>query len=178
MNVQERTLNQSLVTKVSIVISANILLILAAKARVPLGYVDFSLQSFIVPMLALVIGRNFAIATVGAYLVEGMLGMPVFQGTPERGIGIAYMVGPTAGYLAGFLLAQFLPEFEKLKGSAQTALRVAAGHGVIHVLGVAWLAVLFGLDKAVAIDSQFWLGIVVKIILATGLLELIRTRSS
>ncbi len=174
-----RLVNQSLLTKVGIVLSANLLLIAAAKTRVCLGYVDLSLQSLIVPMLALVMGRQLAIAAVSLYLLEGLIGVPVFQGTPERGIGLAYMVGPTGGYLLGFLGVQILAGVENLnQGMWSSHVRLFAvltrNHVIIHVLGIAWLSVLFGMNTAIAIDMPLWPAAVAKIVIGFAFINMLR----
>lgn len=153
------------------VLSANLLLVASAKIRVPLGVVDFTLQSFLVPMLVCVMGRKLALITVGSYLLEGALGFSVFQGTPERGIGIMYMAGPTAGYLFGFFIAQLIPTLKSPSNNGSVYFRLGLGHLVIHGLGIFWLSVLFGFERALAIDGQFWLGMLTKIILGGSILK-------
>ena len=84
-------------------------LALSAKVKVPLWPVDASLQTLALFTIAAAFGRRLAVATVALYLLEGALGLPVFQGTPERGIGLAYMAGPTGGYLVGVYKLGFNP---------------------------------------------------------------------
>ena len=86
------------------VIAANALLILSAKIQVPFWPVPMTMQTLVVVALGLGMGLRLGTAAMLLYLVEGAIGLPVFAGTPERGIGLAYMAGPTGGYLAGFLL--------------------------------------------------------------------------
>ena len=97
-------------------------------------------------------GVTVALA-VTAYLLAGAAGLPVFAGTPERGIGLAYMMGPTAGFLAGFLLAAGLVGLLAGRGWDRSFLTCAAamviGHVVIVAAGVAWLASLMGMSKAI-----------------------------
>ena len=63
------------------------------------------MQTFVVLMIGMAFGSRLGVATVLLYLAEGAAGLPVFAGTPEKGIGIAYMMGTTGGYLLGFVLA-------------------------------------------------------------------------
>ena len=72
-----------------------------------------TMQTFIVLFLGISFGYKIALATVSLYLLEGILGLPVFSNSPERGIGLAYFTGPTMGYLIGFLSACFLASFVK-----------------------------------------------------------------
>ena len=78
------------------------LLTLSAKINLPLPYVPMTLQTLVVLALGAAYGSRLAAATVGLYLLEGLLGLPVFAGALA---GPAYMVGPTGGFLAGFLVA-------------------------------------------------------------------------
>ena len=80
--------------------AGTLILILSAKTKVVLGPVDLSLQTLAVFIIAIAFGSRLAVATLLLYIAEGAFGLPVFQGTPEKGIGLAYMVGPTGGYLA------------------------------------------------------------------------------
>ena len=100
-------------------------LTLSAKTKVMLGPVDLSLQTLVVLLIAVSFGMRLAVATLLLYLAEGAMGFPVFQGTPEKGLGIAYMLGSTGGYLAGLV-----------------------AEAVMMAMGFAWLATLIGADKA------------------------------
>ena len=83
----------------------SLLLWVSAKVQVPFYPVPMTFQGAVVLLIGLAYGPRLAAATLLLYLAEGAVGLPVFAGTPERGIGLAYMVGPTGGYLAGFLAA-------------------------------------------------------------------------
>lgn len=183
MNTYAKALNlhahrRWLLTNVGSVISANLLLIVAAKTRIPLGYVDLSLQSLLVPLLSLVMGRKLAFAAVVMYMMEGIMGVPVFQGTPERGSGLIYMSGATGGYLLGFLVVQMVPISRAIRAGGKSSFayviaHLAMSHAVIHVLGIAWLSVLFGINTAIAIDMPFWLGSVAKILVGAGFMSIL-----
>src|SRR5690349_15200312 len=86
-------------------LAGSLLLTASAKAQVPMWPVPMTMQSFVVLVIGMAYGARLAGATVALYLLEGALGLPVFAGTPEKGIGLAYMAGPTGGYLAGFAVA-------------------------------------------------------------------------
>ena len=108
------------------------------------------LKAWSVMVLAAALGSRLGTATVLLYLAEGAFGLPVFSGTPERGIGLAYMMGPTGGYLVGFAFAAYLigwlAERRWDRSIAWLALAMAIGH--VLVFGYVWLAYLFGPEKA------------------------------
>ncbi|KAB0680106.1 biotin transporter BioY [Aureimonas leprariae] len=143
-----------IVRNVALVAVGTLLLTVAAKTQVPFWPVPMTLQTMAVVLLGASLGSRLGFATVLAYLAEGAAGLPVFAGTPERGIGLAYMLGPTGGYLLGFLLAATLVGWLVERGFARSlptvALSVLLGHATIHVFGLAWLGSLVGFDKAVA----------------------------
>jgi len=97
--------------------------------------------------------RVLGLATVLAYLAQGAVGLPVFAGTPEKGIGLAYMVGPTGGYLLGFAIAAYvtgwLARAKWDRNIITMALAMLIGNVIIYAFGVAHLASLIGMDKAV-----------------------------
>ena len=91
-----------------IVLIGSILLALSSKFKIPFYPVPMTMQTFVVLLLGVAFGWKIALATICLYLFEGAIGLPVFSGTPEKGIGLTYMFGPTAGYLIGFLVAAYL----------------------------------------------------------------------
>lgn len=131
------------------------LLTLSAKIQVPFWPVPMTMQTLVVLMLGMAYGSRLAAGTVLAYLLVGAAGFPVFAGTPARGIGLAYMMGPTAGFLAGFLVAAWIVGFLAERGWDRSFLKCAAamilGHLTISLAGVIWLAVLMGTPKAIEV---------------------------
>lgn len=116
------------------------LITICAKVRVPSWPVPMTLHTLAVMGIALAAGPRLATATFLAYLGAGAAGLPVFSGTPERGIGLAYMVGPTGGYLLGFLAASWLTgTLARGRGMAGRVLAMLAGLGVTYAAGLAWL---------------------------------------
>jgi len=147
----------------------------SAKAQVPMWPVPMTMQSCVILFIGFAYGSRLGVATVALYLVEGALGLPVFAGTPEKGIGLAYMLGTTGGFLVGFLAAAALLGWLAERGwgrtVAGTAAAMAIGTVVLHVPGVAWLATFVGFEKAVALGlTPFVAGAVVKALLAAALL--------
>jgi biotin transport system substrate-specific component len=134
--------------QLGLVISGSMLLALSAKAKVELGPVDLSLQSLVIMLLATAFGLRLGVATVLLYLAEGAAGLPVFQSTPENGIGIPYMLGPTGGYLLGFVALAAIMGWAADRGWDRSPLKLAlaglAGTVALFALGFVWLAALIG----------------------------------
>ena len=107
--------NQKILKNFLIVLVGSILLTISAKIKIPFYPVPMTMQTFIVLFLGISFGYKIAVVTVSVYLVEGLLGLPVFSNSPEKGIGLAYFVGPTMGYLIGFLFAAFFAGYLNFK---------------------------------------------------------------
>ena len=157
------------------------LLTLSAKVQVPFYPVPMTLQTGVVALIGIAYGLRLGVATVLLYLAEGAVGLPVFAGTPEKGIGLAYMAGPTGGYLVGFVLAAAIAGYaaERARSRWTLALGVAAAMAAVFVPGLGWLAALIGLDAALKAGFYpFVLGEVVKgalvITLAAGAVAVAR----
>jgi biotin transport system substrate-specific component len=157
----------------AVLILGSSLLWTSAKVQVPFWPVPVTLQTYVVLTLGALFGWRLGAATVAVYLFEGAIGFPVFAGTPLKGIGFAYMVGPTGGYLAGYLLAAVLVGM-LLNGRSKpsvlgTALALAVGELAILGLGGAWLAVQLGWKNALALGvGPFLVGDAVKLALAVA----------
>ena len=133
-----------------IIFFSTILLTISAKIKIPFYPVPMTMQTFLVIFLGMAFGYKIALATVGLYLLEGILGFPVFSNTPERGVGLVYFTGPTMGYLIGFLVATFLAGFLKFKGNLfQDFCKIILSVSSIYILGVLWLGILIGWDKPI-----------------------------
>lgn len=135
---------------VLLVLAGNLALIVSAKLQVPFYPVPMTLQTMVVLLLGLTLGSRVAFATVLLYLAEGAVGLPVFAGTPEKGLGLAYIAGPTGGYLVGFAIAAWLVgRVVDWRQDAQAmALAALAGMTVIYGCGWLWLATLIGAEPA------------------------------
>lgn len=135
------------------VIAGSLLLTLSAKVQVPFYPVPMTMQTLAVIGLGLALGPVRGAAAVALYLAEGALGLPVFAGTPEKGIGLAYMMGPTGGYLLGYIFAALLAGWLAGRGwdrNVFTAMAAALIAGaVIYVPGLFWLGSVIGWDKPV-----------------------------
>lgn len=131
------------------IVAASAVLALSARIQVPLLPVRVSLQSLVVLCLGAGLGARWGTAAVALYVIEGAMGAPVFQG----GAGLAYLLGPTGGYVLGFLMAVFLVGTASDRGALRRPLGafswLAIGTATIYGPGVAWLAVHIGPTAAV-----------------------------
>lgn len=157
--------------KALLAVAGSLALWASAKIQVPFWPVPMTMQSFVVLALAAAFGSRLGLATVLLYLAEGAAGLPVFAGTPEKGIGFAYMMGPTAGYLAGFAIAAYVVGALAERGFDRTIPRMLAaatiGHAVIFIAGWAWLAMLIGAEQAwISGVAPFYAATVLKTVLA------------
>lgn len=153
-------------------IAGTVLLTISAKIQVPFWPVPMTMQTFAVLVLAMAFGPRLGVATVALYLTEGAFGLPVFAGP---GIGLAYLAGPTGGYLIGFMAAAIVVGALARKGWDRNILSGLAafliGDVIIFAFGVGWLSIIVGLEKAfLAGMLPFLPGEAVKIALAAALL--------
>lgn len=147
------------------------LLTLSAKTQIPFWPVPMTLHTLAVMGLAVALGPRLAVSVFLAYLAAGAVGMPVFSGTPERGIGLAYLAGPTGGYLFGYLIASALVGLLAAgRGTLGKTLAMLAGLLPVYGFGVAWLALFVPADRLLAVGVvPFLVGDLVKVgIVAVG----------
>jgi len=141
-----------LAAQVLLAVGGTFLLTLSAKTKVMLGPVDMSLQTLAIFLIAAAFGMRLAVATLVLYLAQGAMGLPVFQGTPEKGIGIAYMLGSTGGYLAGFVVMAAIVGWAADRGWDRSPVKlfgaVLTAEVIMLAMGFAWFAMLIGADKA------------------------------
>jgi biotin transport system substrate-specific component len=152
-----------------------LLLTISAKIKIPFYPVPMTMQTFVVLFLGIALGPKIGLLTVSLYLFEGIFGLPVFAGTPEKGIGFAYFIGPTGGYLVGFLVATYLaghfkydncfdshkyklakknlPFFWALRSAItlphKNFIKVMFAVSFIYIFGLLWLGFLIGWDKPI-----------------------------
>ncbi len=162
-----------LLTAATAAVLGSLLLAASAKVQVPFWPVPMTMQSMVVILLGMAYGSRLATATVLLYLAEGLAGLPVFAGA---GAGPAYMAGPTAGYLLGFVLAAgvtgWLAERGWDRSPVKAVAALAVGHALLFVPGVAWMAVLFGGEKAVALGlTPFLAATVLKTALGAAIMQ-------
>jgi len=140
----------SIVKNLFIAILGSILLAVSAKIKIPFYPVPMTMQTFVVLLLGVSLGWKLGLFTVALYLVEGIAGLPVFAGTPEKGMGIIYFTGPTMGYLIGFLAAVYLTGFFTFDNNFfKNFAKLLFSVSFIYLLGLIWLGSLIGWDKPV-----------------------------
>lgn len=162
---------------VLLAVAGSMLLTLSAKVQVPFWPVPMTMQTAAVLVIGMGFGWRLGGATVALYLAQGAAGLPVFAGTPAKGIGLAYMMGPTGGYLLGFLVAAIVVGYLAERGWDRGFFRALAanalGTAVIFGFGVSWLAGLVGPANAIAFGlTPFLLGAVLKIALGAAVMSL------
>ena len=147
--IKQNTQNQ-LVKSLIVIILGSLILTVSAKIKIPFYPVPMTMQTFIVLLLGVSFGYKIALASVGLYLLEGILGLPVFSNSPERGVGLVYFTGPTMGYLIGFLSACFLASLVKKDDNYLIIfLKLVLSVSTIYILGVLWLGTIIGWDKPI-----------------------------
>ena len=141
---------QKILKYIIITFIGSILLTISAKVKIPFYPVPMTMQTFVVLFLGVSFGYKIGLATVGLYLFEGIIGLPVFSNSPEKGIGLVYFTGPTMGYLVGFLGATFLAGYLNFKTNIISIFfKLIFSVSVIYILGILWLGNLIGWDKPV-----------------------------
>ena len=150
MELIKQNTQSQIIKSLVVIFLGSIILALSAKVKIPFYPVPMTMQTFVVLFLGISFGYKIGLATVSLYLLEGIVGLPVFSNSPERGVGLVYFIGPTMGYLIGFLSACYLSSFIKINDNyfvifAKLILSVST----IYILGILWLGVLIGWDKPI-----------------------------
>jgi biotin transport system substrate-specific component len=145
-NISQTKLIKSLLA----IILGSIALTISAKIKIPFYPVPMTMQTFVVLFLGVSLGYKIGLASIGLYLLEGIVGLPVFSNSPEKGVGLIYFTGPTMGYLIGFLTASYLAS--KINNSDNFILvltKLIVATTTIYILGLLWLGTLIGWDKPI-----------------------------
>ena len=148
----------------------SIILAVSSKIKIPFYPVPMTMQTLIVLVIGIGFGWKLGLATVSLYLFEGIIGLPVFSGTPEKGIGLIYFTGPTMGYLIGFMVAVYISgKFNYDNNLVKNFLKLMLATSFIYILGMSWLGSLIGWDKPIfQLGAQpFLLAELLKILIAT-----------
>ena len=142
--------NSKILKSIFVIFLGSVALTISAKIKIPFYPVPMTMQTFVVLFLGLSFGYKIGLASVGLYLFEGIIGIPVFSNSPEKGVGLIYFTGPTMGYLIGFLIATFLAGYLNFRTNIfYIFLKLIISVSVIYILGVLWLGNLIGWDKPV-----------------------------
>ena len=135
---------------VFIALMGTVLLAISSKIKIPFYPVPMTMQTLVVLFLGIALGWKMGVTTVALYLFEGIIGLPVFSGSPEKGVGIVYFTGPTMGYLIGFLFASFLTGYLNFNKNIFIIFgKLIFSVSVIYVFGAIWLGTLIGWDKPI-----------------------------
>ena len=166
-----KNLKQSKIIKyVFLALMGSIILAISSKIKIPFYPVPMTMQTLVVLIIGIGFGWKLGLATVSLYLFEGIIGLPVFSGTPEKGLGLIYFTGPTMGYLLGFLVAVYISgQFNFDNNLFNNFLKLLLATSFIYILGMAWLGSLIGWDKPIfQLGAQpFLLAELFKILIAT-----------
>ena len=170
-----KELKQSKIIKnVFIALLGTVFLAISSKIKIPFYPVPMTMQTLVVLLLGITLGWKLGVATVALYLFEGIIGLPVFSGTPEKGVGIIYFTGPTMGYLVGFLftvyfagkfryntidLASLLKNYAVATNFVKNFLKLTIAISFIYIFGILWLGTLIGWEKPFFTSPLFQLGV-------------------
>ena len=158
--------------KAFLIVVGSLLLAMSAQIKIPFYPVPVTGQTLVVLLIGMTYGPRLGGATVAAYLLQGALGLPVFAGTA---VGMAALVGPTGGYLAGFLVAAVIMGFLAERGMGRsvmsTVIAMMIGNAVIYAMGVSWLSGFIGMEKALMFGmAKFLYGDALKLVIAACLM--------
>ncbi|MGV3694080.1 MAG: biotin transporter BioY, partial [Paracoccus marcusii] len=175
---RDRIAEQSLGAKIGLTLAAAALIALGAKVQVPFWPVPMTLQTLAVLVIAAGLGPRLGLAAMGAYMAAGLAGLPVFAGSPERGLGLAYLAGPTTGFLIGMALSMIVTgALAQGGGLGMRAVAMLAGTVAIYVPGLIWLSAFVPADRLLAVGvAPFILGDMVKIALGALALQAVTRR--
>ena len=175
MELIKQNTQSQIIKSLFVIFLGTVILTISAKIKVPFYPVPMTMQTFVVVLIGVTLGWKLGVATVFAYLFEGAIGIPVFAGTPEKGLGVAYLMGPTGGYLFGFLVATYvagsfkydncfdsqkfklakenLPFFLALRSAItlpyKNVIKLIFSVSFIYIFGLLWLGFLIGWDKPI-----------------------------
>ena len=150
MEVVKNFTQSKILKNVFLALIGSLLLAISSKVKIPFYPVPMTMQTFMVLAIGIVFGWKLGMASVGLYLVEGIIGLPVFSGTPEKGIGLVYFTGPTMGYLIGFLATAYVSGKLNFNSNLITNfIKLTFAVSFIYILGFLWLGNLIGWDKPI-----------------------------
>jgi len=150
MELIKQNSQSKIIKSLLVIILGSMALTISAKVKIPFYPVPMTMQTFVVMFMGLSFGYKIGLATIGLYLFEGIVGLPVFSNSPERGTGLVYFTGPTMGYLIGFLSACYLASFVNSKDHLlKIFIKLIIAVSTIYLLGVIWLGMLIGWEKPI-----------------------------
>ena len=157
----------SILTSTFTIIICSILLIISAKIKVDLYTIPMTMQPLAILIIAMLCGRNLAACSISLYLFQGMIGLPVFA----NGGGMLYLMGPTGGFLFGFLIAGIIMGELADRGWGQHILKaflvMFLGLFIIYFFGIIQLSLFLSFEKAILMMKLYMIGDFYKLLLAT-----------
>ena len=159
-----------------IALLGSIFLAISSKVKIPFYPVPMTMQTLVVLFIGIAFGWKIGVATISLYLFEGIIGLPVFSGTPEKGLGLVYFTGPTMGYLIGFIVPVYISgKFLYDNNLIKNFLKLTFATSFIYIFGMLWLGNLIGWEKPIfKLGAQpFLLAELFKILIATFAVGLI-----
>jgi len=156
-----KSLKQSKIIKyVFLALLGSIILAVSSKIKIPFYPVPMTMQTLAVLVIGILFGWKLGIATIILYLFEGIIGLPVFAGTPEKGVGLIYFTGPTMGYLIGFIPAVFFSGLLRVYFKYNLFVRLILNFvlysfsvSFIYIFGLIWLNNFVQADQLLAFGA-------------------------
>ena len=140
---------KNLLAKIFLAAIGSLFLTISAKVQVPFYPVPMTMQTLVVLLIGMSYGLSLGAVTISLYIMQGIFGLPVFA----NGGGVGYLIGPTGGYIVGFLISSILLGFLANRGWGKTwkttAIAMILGVCIIFLIGVSWLSVYIGLKPAI-----------------------------
>ena len=170
MELIKQNTQSQIIKSLVIIFLGSVILAISAKIKIPFYPVPMTMQTLVVLIIGIAFGWKLGLATIALYLFEGIIGLPVFSGTPEKGVGLIYFTGPTMGYLVGFLVTVFLSGFFNYENNLFiNFIKLSFATSFIYVFGLLWLGGIIGWDKPIfQLGAQpFLLAELFKILIAT-----------
>ena len=170
MEIVKNFTQSKIIKNLFIALIGTILLAISSKIKIPFYPVPMTMQTLVVLVIGVGFGWKLGVLTITMYLFEGIIGLPVFSGTPEKGVGLVYFTGPTMGYLIGFVVATYISGKLIFDNSLiKNFFKLTFAISFIYVLGMLWLGQLIGWDKPIfKLGAQpFLLAELFKILIAT-----------
>ena len=146
--------DNAIIKNLFLAILATLILAISSKIKIPFYPVPMTMQTLVVLAIGVIFGWKLGVATISLYLFEGIIGLPVFAGTPEKGVGLIYFTGPTMGYLLGFIPAVFFSGFLKVYFKYSLIVRFILNFALyafsvsfIYTFGLIWLLNFVPIEK-------------------------------
>ncbi len=150
MEIVKEIKQSKLIKYVFYALIGTVLLAVSSKIKIPFYPVPMTMQTFVVLFIGVAFGWKMGTFTIILYLFEGIIGLPVFSGTPEKGVGLVYFMGPTMGYLIGFIFAAFFSGvFQYTQNILLNFLKIVFATLFIYVIGMFWLGSIIGWEKPI-----------------------------